>query len=33
MLEFIFSREDVIDKKEVGWAGRGVVMKRGRWNM
>ena len=33
MLEFIFPREDVIDEKEVGWAGRGVVIKRGRWNI
>ena len=29
MLEFIFPREDVIDEKEAGWAGRGVVIKRG----
>ena len=33
MLEFIFQGEDVIDQKRVGWVGRGVVIKRGRWNI
>ena len=34
MLEFTFSREDVIDKKVDGWAG-GIIRnkKEGRWNI
>ena len=33
MYVFTFPRENVIDQKGVGWAGRGVVIKWGRWNI
>ena len=33
MLEFTFPREDGIDLKWVGWAGKGVAIKRGWWNI
>ena len=33
MLEFTFPIEAVIDQKGVEWAGRVVMIKKGRWNI
>ena len=33
MLEISCPRENLIDLKEVGWAGKGVVIKRVMWNI
>ena len=33
MLEFTFSRKDVINQKAVWWAGKKVVIERGMWNI
>ena len=33
MLELTIPRENLIDLKGVGWAGKGVVTKRVRWNI
>ena len=33
MLDFTFPKKNVIDKKGVGWTERGVVIKRGKWNI
>ena len=33
MFDFTFPKEDVTDYWGVGWAGRGVETKKGRWNI